>query len=171
VAESKTNSGEDPVDHLIEIYIRILRGEETAEERELIFKELENPHSQFRDMLDGASEYMTKRLPTVGPPRQMPYEEAGDRMIADAIARRHREDVVVFLRTKRAEGKLTDEEFSSLVNAGVIQPGPGNSLASQQLEESSQRMLQLALKLQPALGPEIATLTAARSADKDDRQR
>jgi len=151
---------------LMDAFINVLQGQATSEERELVRQAFNDPHSELHDWIEQQVNYAEAQTG-----EKSSHTVAGDKLIAEAIARQHRDDVIAFFRLKREEGKLSEGELSKLIDAGAIDAGNLPSPHFDANQRATNKMLQLAIHLHPDLGPEIAGLTKARGAAGEDRGR
>jgi hypothetical protein len=158
VGEQDSISGEDAERVTPKMFIEVIRGKGTPEEEELVRKALANPHSPLNDWIDHVEEWAEKSF---GRKNSSSLAAAG--ILAEAVARRHREDVVAFFERKRSEGELTEEDLSKLLTAGALDSNKAPSAASEDYARAVTSMLQLAVALHPEFASDIASLSKTRA--------
>ena len=159
--DSDRNEGEDPEAVTPDMFINVIQGRATPREHEIVRNAFRDPHSELHDWLEGVEDWAQKFFGATDY-----HGAAGDQMIDLAVARKHREDAVAFLHRKRSEGKLSDEQLSTLLAEGILQSSDDKPPESEEYRRATSKMLELAVKLRPDLTAEIQEITKARGQDK-----
>lgn len=142
------------------MFLSVIRGTGTEHERELVRQAFDDPNSELHDWLEGVQEWAER---TLG--RKHAASEAGDRILEEATARQHRQDLVSFAARKRGESVLSEEQFSSVLAAGAMSADSDKTATAADYVAAIQAMRSRLLAFCPTLAQDIDRLLSPGGRD------
>jgi len=136
------------------MYNKVMRGEGTSEELEVVRKALSDPQSPLHDWLEGVTEWAVKVFSR--PSRE---KETAEQKFRVHLLKSDRNDILAFIRRKHAEGRLSDQQVGSILAAGALEADEQSS-NPQTHGQATQRMLKVIQQLTPELLTELQTLAS-----------
>ena len=137
--------------------IAVLRGQATPEQQQVVQAALADPHSELSQWAQDVANWAVETLPPLRP---------GTKVMADrppTPAQASFERVIDFIRQKRQQKILTDDEFSQILAAVGIDLEATAPLSASVAIAAVQRMTQALQRLHPELADEIRQLSRPRS--------
>ena len=136
------------------MFLEVIRGGGTPDERDTVLKALSDPHSLLHDWLEATESWAEKALG-----RKSLSRLSAEGLLSEAVSKNDRNDVIAFLRRKSAEGKISEEHLSSILQAGAIDVDEPSRNAESYVH-STRKILDSLHRFYPELSEELQKLAS-----------
>lgn len=140
-------------------FVAVLRGTADPQTASLVRNALLQPTSEVHEWVENVEDWAACSLPL-----RRTDAKAADQMIQEAAATKDRQQAVVFVRKACRSGLLSTDELNRVLAIGARSYNGRAPASASSINESTIKMLSLAIELNPALASGVVSLFRGSSA-------